>query len=164
MTDQSPTWVDLCVSQSIVLSAWFMDDVINPSYTILKETWYPLFLFPLGVFGLILFLLWSYSSSTASLTLLLWNDASIQALTDPCAWVHSCSLSVLRIVQRFLPRTPKVSWRQVLLVFPGLTEGWKQLTLFSSSKPHFKIQGSPGTSFRWFSCFGSGLMEYNGPF
>lgn len=57
MTDQSPTWVDLCVSQSIVLSAWFMDDVINPSYTILKETWYPLFLFPLGVFGLILFLL-----------------------------------------------------------------------------------------------------------
>lgn len=59
--------------------------------------------------------------------------------------------SVWRIVQRFLQRTPKVSWRKVLLVSPGLTEGWKQLTLSTSSEPHFKIQESSGTSFQWFS-------------
>lgn len=47
----------VCISIHCAFCLVFMDDIINPSYTVLKETWYPMFLFPWGVFGLILFLL-----------------------------------------------------------------------------------------------------------
>lgn len=82
----------VCISVHCAFCLEFMEDIINFFYTISRETWYAMFLFPLGVFGLTFFLLWSCSTSTASLTLLLWNDASIQALRNPFAWVHSCSL------------------------------------------------------------------------
>lgn len=82
----------VCISVHCAFCLEFMKDIINFFYTISRETWYAMFLFPLGVFGLTFHLLWSCSTSTASLTLLLWNDASIQALRNPFAWAHSCSL------------------------------------------------------------------------
>lgn len=43
----------LCISIHRAFCLVFMEDIINPFHTIFRETWYTMFLFPLGVFGLI---------------------------------------------------------------------------------------------------------------
>ena len=43
----------LCLSIHRAFCLVFVEDIINPFYTIFRETSYAMFLFPLGVFGLI---------------------------------------------------------------------------------------------------------------
>lgn len=80
----------VCFSIHCAFCLEFMKDIINFLYHIQGNMACNVSL-PFGCLW-IDFLLWSCSTFTASLTLLLWNDASIQALRNPFAWVHSCRL------------------------------------------------------------------------
>lgn len=43
----------LCISIHRAFCLVFMDDIINPFYILFRERWYAIFLFSLGIFGLI---------------------------------------------------------------------------------------------------------------
>lgn len=82
----------LCISIHRAFCLVFMEDIINPFYTIFRETWYAMFLFPLGVFGLIFISL---------VKLLFFHCFTYSPALERCqysgshkslSWVHSCSL------------------------------------------------------------------------
>lgn len=153
MTDWTRTQVDFRVSPSIVLSALvFTEDIIIPFCTTFRETWRAMFLFPLGVFGLIfIFLVKPLFFRQLHLLSCFGTMPAFRLSQIP---VPEFILVVSVWLKNSSEVSPENSWNLLeasILSFSRLNGRVEtQLTLFTSSKAHFKIQGSAWASFHWF--------------